>query len=830
MKPWARRLLVPDLLVPMLVLAMLFAAVYGAYRVVMRQTETEAVASAVNIAERDARVLVEYWVVIKDRIEQFQELARAVTLAQSTADKTGMTRALEKLKLMLSVSDPAFSQVAGVSLQGILEWSTIDNPNKPLPEIDLNDREHIQAILQQGRDTFVGQPVIGKVSGQRTIQFAAAQRSDQGGLIGVSVVSFDLGQAEKLMREIARHDRDLIILLRNDGTVLASGTGQSIGMKLAPMMDLIPREGGGTILFARRASQIDGIRRIVVRVPIPGSGMDVAVGLDEAVILGPAITFQKRLRLGAYLFCFMATLLAGAMITVWRQAHRDQAKAARESLLHEIADRSHDIIGVLDDEFRYIFLNDAIRNLLGTDPSELLGKLAGGLVLPEYQAEIRAKLWSLSGPDAFYRLTAPFKRADGRIVWLEYEISHIQLPSSQGITRRGWFFIGRDITARKLAEMELQMAHEDLRTVARTGPGALYRAELRPDAPSRMKFRVSNPNMLLGYEDMEWTVPGFLRSIAHPDDAEQLQRFKTELMRNGAAVAEYRLRHKDGHYVWRRNVGNAVRQEDGSYVVSGYTMDITAEKQQAAKLEQARKMLSLGELASGVGHELGQPLMAINLAAEAGKLVLAQTSPGTRQAQEKFDQILAMTERAGKIIDMMRTLSHREMQATVWTRLSDIVADAVMTLQDRLNREGIRIQTNIPADLPQVLVPPLLFQQVLINLINNACDAYENIKAANADQQTIQIDGTVSDGHISLRVRDQAGGVPPDVIDHVFEPFFTTKRPGKGTGLGLSICYGIVRQAGGTLSVHNEANGATFEVTLPLNSDTDAGRNGAGEG
>ena len=114
-----------------------------------------------------------------------------------------------------------------------------------------------------------------------------------------------------------------------------------------------------------------------------------------------------------------------------------------------------------------------------------------------------------------------------------------------------------------------------------------------------------------------------------------------------------------------------------------------------------------------------------------------------------------------------------------------------------------------------MLVPALLFQQVLINLIGNACDAYMDTRHPETDGRTIRIEAQTDSGQIRLQVMDQAGGVHPDMIGHIFEPFFTTKGPDKGTGLGLAVCYGIVRQAGGRLSVRNEAGGAVFEILLP---------------
>ena len=134
--------------------------------------------------------------------------------------------------------------------------------------------------------------------------------------------------------------------------------------------------------------------------------------------------------------------------------------------------------------------------------------------------------------------------------------------------------------------------------------------------------------------------------------------------------------------------------------------------------------------------------------------------------------------------------------------------------RERLEVATAHVIVDVPADLPTVRLQPMLFQQVIVNLIGNACDAYQDTKKDGL--RTVRIAGRVVRDHVILRIEDRAGGLSPDVIGRVFEPFFTTKGPRSGTGIGLSLCYAIVLQAGGTMSVHNESGGAVFEVALPI--------------
>ena len=362
----------------------------------------------------------------------------------------------------------------------------------------------------------------------------------------------------------------------------------------------------------------------------------------------------------------------------------------------------------------------------------------------------------------------------------------------------------------------LRRANEDLRAIIQNGPGVPYHAD------AGQMTVLAGERMFLGYSGQEWSETGRLRSRVDPTDLGQFDQIRSALQQDGKAAGEYRLLDRNDRPVWVHETAARLQREDGTDHVCGYLTDITAEKQRAQKLEQTQKLLSLGQLATGIGHELGQPLMAISLAAESGLIALEQGASGAAQVREKLDRILTMAERAGAIIGNMRTFGRKERLEMTPIRLSDSVAETLEMVRERLDREHIETLVDVPPTLPPSLVPPLLFQQVLINLIANACDAYHDAIRPQPEPHIIRIEARTEQGRLFLRVQDRAGGIPPDVMGRVFEPFFSTKGPTRGTGLGLSVCYGIVRQAGGMLSVRNQDGGASFEITLPIAGDTAA--------
>jgi two-component system sensor histidine kinase HupT/HoxJ len=123
----------------------------------------------------------------------------------------------------------------------------------------------------------------------------------------------------------------------------------------------------------------------------------------------------------------------------------------------------------------------------------------------------------------------------------------------------------------------------------------------------------------------------------------------------------------------------------------------------------------------------------------------------------------------------------------------------------------------LPADLPPVLGRGIALEQVIMNLIGNACDAYRDNPASEPDQPRLIGMRARQDGNlIHLSVWDRAGGIQSGALEYIFQPFFTTKPIGQGTGLGLSVSYGIITDHGGTIEAHNQDGGAWFEIRLPV--------------
>jgi C4-dicarboxylate-specific signal transduction histidine kinase len=147
--------------------------------------------------------------------------------------------------------------------------------------------------------------------------------------------------------------------------------------------------------------------------------------------------------------------------------------------------------------------------------------------------------------------------------------------------------------------------------------------------------------------------------------------------------------------------------------------------------------------------------------------------------------------------------------------IASVVRDTHLLVESSLRLKSITFRTELAPSLPAGKIHPIRLEQVLLNLINNAQDAINDPKFGQRRAWILLKAYLTGDQTLCLSIEDSAGGIGDDVVDRIFDPFYTTKEVGKGTGLGLSISYGIINDAGGTLSVSNTKHGAKFTITLP---------------
>ena len=220
--------------------------------------------------------------------------------------------------------------------------------------------------------------------------------------------------------------------------------------------------------------------------------------------------------------------------------------------------------------------------------------------------------------------------------------------------------------------------------------------------------------------------------------------------------------------------------------------DTTEDYQRQMQLEQSTKLATLGEMAAGIAHELNQPLNAIKLTAlNLLRIHGASKDKAVAQMPAKLEQIAAQVDRAATITDHMRQSARQAGEEEAVAVLSEVVANSYLLVESGFRLEGIEFRAELAADLPVCKIHPVRLEQVLLNLLTNAKDAFVEREVAK-DGRWIRVATVATDeDSVTLEVEDSAGGIPTEIIDRVFDPFYTTKDVGKGTGLGLSISYGL---------------------------------------
>ena len=239
-----------------------------------------------------------------------------------------------------------------------------------------------------------------------------------------------------------------------------------------------------------------------------------------------------------------------------------------------------------------------------------------------------------------------------------------------------------------------------------------------------------------------------------------------------------------------------------------------AEEKMNVQAIEAGKLASVGELASGIAHEINNPIAI--MVEEAGWLsdLLSDEDLANPQNMEEFrralNQIKAQGGRCKDITHKLLFFAKKTDSRVREVQINEIIEETVSTSEQRARESNVTIVLHLDQELPNVSASPSEMQQVLLNLINNAIDAI------GTGGGSIEITSRFNGGYVEIDVADTGQGIPNELINRIFDPFFTTKPVGKGTGLGLSICYGIIKKMGGDITLNSSVGmGATFHVHLP---------------
>jgi len=372
--------------------------------------------------------------------------------------------------------------------------------------------------------------------------------------------------------------------------------------------------------------------------------------------------------------------------------------------------------------------------------------------------------------------------------------------------------ISLDITSRKQLEEKLIQSEKKYHDIFSNMPNPVFVLDADTLEILDCNDRVED---VYGYSKDEMINKSFLKLFKEEEKDQYATRLKTSVVINRA-----KCMNKEGKTLFI-SVRVSVSEFEERKVLLVTTPDITKRLETEQQLIQAGKMATLGEMSTGVAHELNQPLSVIKT---ASSFFMKKIRKGDRIRDDILlslsEEIDSHVDRAAKIINHMREFGRKSDIKLVKVQINDVLKRSFEMFSQQLKVRGIDVVWDIKEDIPMIMANPDHLEQVFINLLVNARDAIEGkwkLKEQKNDSNIITLKTRSEEKRVIAEICDTGPGIPEAISDKIFEPFFTTKEVGEGTGLGLSISYGIIKECGGNIKVaSSNEKGTCFAITFPI--------------
>ncbi|MGZ9074616.1 MAG: PAS domain-containing sensor histidine kinase [Burkholderiaceae bacterium] len=566
---------------------------------------------------------------------------------------------------------------------------------------------------------------------------------------------------------------------------------QTVKPELGQRYRIALRDDDGTVLAASTSSEVPADEpRYAARVPLLSDGIMVQASpfRQRSPVLGNALSW---LVVGLTLVV-MATLAALARRDV-KQAQVERVLRTETAFRRAMEDSLATGMGVIDRNGVLRHVNQAFVQMTGWSVEELIGKSPPFPYWPrerceEYLAKLAIVLAG-KAPASGFELKVI--RRDGTLFDARMYFSPLLAEDGEQL---GWMSAMADITEPNRISEQLAAAHERFTTVLESLDAAVSVVTDDPDDELLFANR--------SYRDLYGSTP-----IGH-------RRLRAALSAQAVAGEAFDAQVSRWFDVRTRNV----RWVDGRDVTLQIATDITERKasesmlrQQQEKVELTARLMTMGEMASTLAHELNQPLTAISNYSLGAVTRMKDGGMSNDELLPALEKTAGQAQRAGNIIRRIREFVKRSEPRRRPTEVAQIVEDAIGFADIEAAKKGIVIHTDVQAGLPPLDVDPILIEQLLLNLLKNAVDAMDQ-----ATVRRIDLVVRLQEDMAEFSVIDRGSGVSEPQLANLFQPFFSTKS--EGMGMGLNICRSIVEFHHGRLTVDRnpDGGGAIFVFTLPL--------------
>ncbi|MBV6826191.1 ATP-binding protein [Pseudomonas sp. PD9R] len=518
--------------------------------------------------------------------------------------------------------------------------------------------------------------------------------------------------------------------------------------------------------------------------------------------------------------------LVGFMLDISDIKNQEQNTAAAHARLDNLIASSPAVIYVqryVEGALQPTFFSDSLLPLLGWT----LADCASGALVERVHPEDRDRYFERTrqllregSVSARYRL----RDSRGDYHWLLDEAKLLRDDLGLPVEAVGLWL---DVTDATLAAEQVRQSEERYRILVEDSPAMICR--YRPD----LTLTFGNRPLAAYLECAPEQLPGVnLGSWMSPQQCEAFLQRQSQLSPEfPVSTAEINLQLPGREHAWWIWSDRGVFDEHGVLQeIQAVGRDNTEVRRSQQQLTQSAKMATLGEMATGLAHEINQPLNVMRMAIVN---VLKRLSNGDVQVDyltDKLNRIDAQVQRAARVVDHMRVFGRRSEIEQHPFNPAQAIEGTLSLLAEGMRGKGVDLRISETGFDVQVLGYVDQLEQVLINLMVNARDALLGRREKDPEfKPWISVYAELNGQTVRLWVEDNGGGIDPRLLERIFEPFFTTKPVGVGTGLGLSVSYGIVENMGGQLSVRNTTQGARFCIELPIASDDQSTSDGRPE-
>jgi two-component system, LuxR family, sensor kinase FixL len=504
-----------------------------------------------------------------------------------------------------------------------------------------------------------------------------------------------------------------------------------------------------------------------------------------------------------------AALMIATDVTDERVARESEAR--QFALLKAVTEGTSELIFAKDLDSRPVFVNQAVASLFGTTPEQLIENFDGSFFSEAVQEQIAAadrRIMQAGEPETFEQ-TLPFPSGDRTFLttkcpWRDSDGEII-----------GVIGVSRDVTEWNETKSELHDSRERLRAIIESTPEcvkviAADGALLEMNAAGLRMIEADSAECVIGQIGFD---------LISPECREAFIAFHNRVCNGTSGSIQYEIVGLKGTRLWMEtHAVPLVLGADGATVHLAISRDITATReaeetitQQQAQLLHVSRLSSMGQMVAVISHEITQPLAAISNFSSACELIAQRPSPDYQKLSEYLASINQQSVRAGQILSRVRDFVRRSDDHRTLCDLTQLVTDTLALVRADLRSHHVTVATSFPDEPACVLADSVQIQQVIVNLISNACEVMESQAVA---RRNIWISLTVSNETVSVEILDSGPGLADNMQDQLFDPFYTSKN--NGMGMGLTICNDIIKSHRGTITAANSQNhGASFRFCLP---------------